>query len=408
MFADSKLATTDAVLALFVVISQFALWELNRRESATAAAAFWSALALGLLTKGPVGIALIAVAGLCTRLVGGPSPCWSRLQWRWGISLFALVAGPWYVAIGMATRGEFFRFALHTQIVQRITTELEQHGGYPGYYPVTLLATFYPWSALLPAAILMAWGGRKSDPKCSFLLGWAIGPMVFLECVRTKLVHYYLPCFPACALLVAGLIEALMKAEINLRRWPLGRMAMGILAALGIGITVTLAALAVILPGPAKWPCLLMAVVLAAGTLYAIDRFHAGKAERAAFGLVATWSILLFVCGGSLLPALEPFRLSGIVARRMAVLCQAERAEPVLAMYKEPSLFYAMQRPLEILVDRPSLIHRIRTKGPVVTAFTDRELKFMRQDARFQIEVKDTISGLDLNKSTRKPSTSSS
>ena len=44
---------------------------------------------------------------------------------------------------------------------------------------------------------------RKKDPAVGFLLGWAIGPMILLECVRTKLVHYYLPAYPACALLVA-------------------------------------------------------------------------------------------------------------------------------------------------------------------------------------------------------------
>ena len=31
---------------------------------------------------------------------------------------------------------------------------MEQHGGFPGYYPVMTLVTFYPWSALLPAALV--------------------------------------------------------------------------------------------------------------------------------------------------------------------------------------------------------------------------------------------------------------
>ena len=398
MFADSKLATTDAVLTLFVLICQLALCELNQRESRVAAAIFWIALALSLLTKGPIGIGLIAVSGLCTRLASGQSACWSRLQWRWGFSLFALIAGPWYVAIGVATRGEFFRFAVQTQIVQRISSELEQHGGFPGYYPITLLGTFYPWSALLPAAGLMAWVKRKSCPKFGFLLGWIAGPMLFLELVRTKLVHYYLPSFPACALLVACLIEALTNAEINLRRWPLGRVAIGILAGTGIGITVTLLALAWVLPGPAKWPCLLVSIVLAAGTLMAIEQFQRGLAQRAALGLVATWGVILLAVGGWLLPSLDPYRLSGIVARRLEMLCEIEKADPILAMYKEPSIIYAMRRPIEILVDRPSLIQRIRNKGPVITAFTDRELKFMRQDERFRIDIRDTVRGIDINK----------
>ena len=55
MVAESKLATTDATLALCLVACQFALWTLGRQESGKAAAAFWACLALATLTKGPVG-----------------------------------------------------------------------------------------------------------------------------------------------------------------------------------------------------------------------------------------------------------------------------------------------------------------------------------------------------------------
>src|SRR5206468_8062820 len=119
------------------------------------------------------------------------SACWRRLHARWGVPLTLAVAAPWYVAIGVISHGDFYRFALGKQIAERVTTGMEQHGGFPGYYLVTSLATFHPWSALLPAAILGAWQRRRSDPAFGFLLGWVVGPLVLLECVRTKLVHYY-------------------------------------------------------------------------------------------------------------------------------------------------------------------------------------------------------------------------
>ncbi len=81
---------------------------------------------------------------------------------------------------------------------------MEAHGGFPGYYPVVSALVFYPWSALLPAAIVGAWARRKAEPALSYLLGWIIGPMILLECFRTKLIHYYLPAFPSCAILVPG------------------------------------------------------------------------------------------------------------------------------------------------------------------------------------------------------------
>ena len=114
------------------------------------------------------------------------------------------VAAPGIVAVTIASRGEFLRFAVGNQILHRLASDMEAHGGFPGYYPVVSALVFYPWSALLPAAIAGAWARRKSDPDLGYLLGWTIGPLILLECFRTKLIHYYLPAFPACALLVPG------------------------------------------------------------------------------------------------------------------------------------------------------------------------------------------------------------
>ena len=92
----------------------------------------------------------------------------------------------------------------------------------------------------MPAAVLGAWLRRRSSPNFGFLLGWAIGPLVLLECFRTKLIHYYLPAYPACALLAAWLVVTLVREEVTLRRWPLGRL-------LGIGMALLAGAVGLIL-----------------------------------------------------------------------------------------------------------------------------------------------------------------
>ena len=52
--AESKLATTDALLLFWLVACQFSLWELARGPSRRAAAVFWVCLALATLTVGVV------------------------------------------------------------------------------------------------------------------------------------------------------------------------------------------------------------------------------------------------------------------------------------------------------------------------------------------------------------------
>src|SRR5918998_3186043 len=234
---ESKLATTDATLALLVVGCQFALWELARGPSKAAAAVFWSFLALATLTKGPVGPALIVASAGVSWWWGGPTDCWkrSRLRWGWGLAGFLLLTAPWYVAIGLASQGDFYRVMVGRHVIHRMTTGMEDHGGFPGYYLVTALGTFYPWSALLPAALVGAWARRRNHPAFGFLLGWAVGPLILLECARTKLIHYYLPAYPACALLAAWLVATLAEARVPLRQWRLGRLSFGLLAGIGAG-----------------------------------------------------------------------------------------------------------------------------------------------------------------------------
>src|SRR3954471_297043 len=97
--AESKMATTDATLMFWVVGCQFALWELSRRDSRRAAAAFWASLGLAILTKSPAGPVLIAASAAVSWWWRGPISFLKRLHWRWGPLLCAAIAVPWNVAI---------------------------------------------------------------------------------------------------------------------------------------------------------------------------------------------------------------------------------------------------------------------------------------------------------------------
>ncbi len=155
--AEAKLATTDATLALWLLGCQASLWVLGRRESRLAAALFWACLNLAILTKGPVGPALVAAAAAMARWWGWRLPPRERFDLRWGLASLLVISAPWFVAATIASRGEFLRFAVGKQIVHRLSSDMEAHGGFPGYYPTVTALVFYPWSALLPAAIAGAW-----------------------------------------------------------------------------------------------------------------------------------------------------------------------------------------------------------------------------------------------------------
>jgi 4-amino-4-deoxy-L-arabinose transferase-like glycosyltransferase len=399
MVAESKLATTDATLTLFLVAGQFCLWELARRDAPVVAAAFWVLMALATLTKGPVGLALIAGAGVASWWWGGPAEPWRRLRWRWGVPLFVLVTAPWFVAVGVLSNGDFFRFAVGQQIAARVTSGVEQHGGFPGYYVLTSLVMFHPWSALLPVALYGAWARRKADPTFGFLLGWVVGPLVLLECVKTKLVHYYLPAYPACALLAAWFVEQVTAEGVSLRRWPLGRLGLGLLGGVGLGIAAFFAAAAAVLPVSLRWPCALTAAVAASGTFGGLLRLRRGATERAVVGLAATWGFVMLALGAWILPAAEPYRMSRVVGEKLASLAEAFEVQPILLSFQEPTVVYAIGRPAPPVRTWPQFYELLDRHGTLATALIPIEIaEFERRNDHLEVEFRETVEGFNLNK----------
>ena len=396
--AESKLATTDATLAFFLFGCQFCLWELIERPLRICAGLFWVCLSLATLTKGPVGPALVASSSLLSWWWGSPASAWKRLYWRQGLVAFVILTLPWYILVSIASGGEFLRFAVGKQIVHRVASDMEAHGGFPGYYPAISTLVFYPWSALFPAAVLGAWVRRRSDSRFGFLLGWAIGPLVLLECFRTKLIHYYLPAFPACALLIAWLVLSISAEGVNVRRRPLGRLGLALLAGIGLSATVLLVAGSAILHGALGLAMLTLALLIAAGTLAGMFWFQQAATERAVYSLAATWAVVLLACGGWLIPLVEPYRTSRLIGEKLATFSARMGIEPVLLEYQEPGVVYALGRTIATTRDRDGFFGHLTGGRSVLTVALESEIDVMRKHFGLIVNPVDHVDGFVLTK----------
>ncbi len=396
--AESKLATTDATLALLLLGCQFCLWELGKRPSRALAGLFWLCLGLSILVKGPVGPALIGSSCLVAWLSGWRTGVWKRMHWRNGLIGLAVLTLPWFVAISIASRGEFLRFAVGRQILHRVSSDMEAHGGFPGYYPAVTTLVFFPWSALLPAAVVGAWVRRKSDPKLGFLIGWAIGPLLLLECFQTKLIHYYLPAIPACALLLSWLTGSISAEEVNIRRRPLGRFGVALLVGIGLAGTVLLSAGALMVRGNLAPPMLVVALLIAVGTLGGMMWFQQGATERAVYFLAATWATVLLTCGLWLIPLTEPYRTSRLIGERLAHFSRSLGIEPVLLEYQEPGVIYALGRQVATTRDRDGFYSHLSGGRSVVTVALPSEIAVMRKHFGLVVTLVDQVEGFVLTK----------
>ena len=401
MIAESKLATTDATLTFFVVACQLALWELSQRASKAMALAFWVSLGLAILTKSPAGPVLIGASFAVSWLCGGPAAFVSRMHWRWGPLVCAAIFVPWNALILLDSAGEYYDVAIGYHVIRRATTGIEEHGGFPGYYVATGMLTFFPWSALLPASLFAAWKVRRETPMAGFLIGWVIGPLILLECVRTKLIHYYLPAFPAASLLVAWQVVRAVDSRAAIKDWVMGRFALATLGVVGLAATGALVAAGVRFPGEMRAPCLATALLMAASTVVALRLASSGRADRAVAAMAGFSALTMLSVGAWLLPSAEPFRISAVVGRRLAVLEGQTNARPFLCNYVLPGTVFALGHPAAILKGRNAIIEAVDREGAVLTALIPQELNAYRKDPRLMVEVRETVNGFNVDKARK-------
>jgi 4-amino-4-deoxy-L-arabinose transferase-like glycosyltransferase len=125
---EARMAKIDAVLLSAVLGAQAALAKIylestaDREPSLGWAAAFWLALGAGLMLKGPI-ILLVVFGTILMLTITERRAAWLwRLQPIWGVPLLLLIVLPWFIAIAVASKGEFFATAVGHNLLGKVAT----------------------------------------------------------------------------------------------------------------------------------------------------------------------------------------------------------------------------------------------------------------------------------------------
>jgi 4-amino-4-deoxy-L-arabinose transferase-like glycosyltransferase len=198
-FAFARAASMDMLLcACLTMALVFFLFGLNDPARPRLwFCAFYAALGLGVLAKGPVALLLPGLSLGGALLLRKKWDAW-RTWYPQGIAITAAVAVPWFLLCTIVNGREFIDVFFINQNFARFTTTIHGHGR-PFYFfvPVLLLLTF-PWTFLLIPTL------RRSFTKNEhLLLWWAAVPFVFFSLSQSKLPGYILPMAAPIALLLA-------------------------------------------------------------------------------------------------------------------------------------------------------------------------------------------------------------
>lgn len=300
------------------------------------AALFWVALGAGILLKGPVILMIAGLTALALVIADRNAAWLLPLRAAWGVPLMLLITAPWFIAIGIATEGKFFRDSLGGDLGGKLIGGAEQHWGPPGAHLLVSPMMLFPATIAVFLALPGAWR-QRSEPLTRFLLAWIIPSWIVFEAVPTKLPHYVLPLYPALFLIAARWLCTPDRAATS-ARWTrfaaiAGLTAAALLAATGLALPILL--------HTAIWrgiPTILAAAILFWLALDATRHADWIRQRRMILAMpLLSWAILEI-----LLPSLRPVWLSPRIQEALvAHYPQGRPAGSFAAIgYHEPSMMF--------------------------------------------------------------------
>lgn len=206
---------TDMALLLGTTLVMTGFWWcVTGRTGLAPRVALFGGLAIGLLAKGPLALALCAVPiGAWVLWQRQWAQAWSRVPWIAGLLVVAVLVLPWYLLAEQRSPGFLHYFIVGEHIyrflVRGWTGDLysNAHGMPRGTVWLFGLAAALPWAVVLPlaaAAGALPRANVLAGPQRRYLLLWVLWPCVFFTLAGNILWTYVLPSLPALALLGAG------------------------------------------------------------------------------------------------------------------------------------------------------------------------------------------------------------
>jgi 4-amino-4-deoxy-L-arabinose transferase-like glycosyltransferase len=337
---EARLAKTDAVLLFTTVTAMSVLarvylapWRGWVRPGLGLLAVFWTALAVGILVKGPLILMVAGLAAATLSIIDRSARWLLALRPLSGIAWLLLLVLPWFIAIYARVGSQFLAGSVGQDMLSKVASSQETHGAPPGLYLVLFFATFFPASMLAGLAAPAVWAVRR-EPAARFLLAWLVPSWIVFELVVTKLPHYVLPLYPAIAILIAGAVETKVLSR---RLWLVRGVMWWFLVPIILSIVAVVAAIVIDRDlALLAWPLFAGAIVCG---LFAWQLYDDDGAERAFMRATAASILMAIGLYAVIVPSLTPAFPSVVLAQALRdATCEHPAAASV--GYEEPSLVF--------------------------------------------------------------------
>jgi 4-amino-4-deoxy-L-arabinose transferase-like glycosyltransferase len=201
-------AKTDGALFLTITLCNLVIYSLIKNHSINykEKLIFWSALAIGILIKGPI-ILIFTIFPLIIFSVIKRKNFLKEIFSYLSFILFLALVLPWFIMITIESKGAFWYESVGHDLLGKVSSGQESHGFPPGYYLITTLLLFWPGSILIYPFIKNNLKNkflkiRKNDLTFFLLISFSV-PYILFELISTKLPHYIYPSYLPLSILIS-------------------------------------------------------------------------------------------------------------------------------------------------------------------------------------------------------------
>jgi 4-amino-4-deoxy-L-arabinose transferase-like glycosyltransferase len=318
----------------------------------------WAAVALGILTKGPVTLVWVLFWLAAEGLASWKFPPLWRLVWNPGVLAASAIVGGWLGALGLRAGWPAVYEATVRQNVDRYVDAWNNVQAW-WFYGVQTPGDLFPWALFLPAAIALsirirpAWGEEDSMVPGRTLALFSLFGLLFFSFSTGKRGVYVIEVFPAISLLIAAAVVRFGRGRLGLiLMLVLGLVVgIGLPAAIASGVVRIPAALQAAggLPGAAALVAggLAIGAGAGAGLVFLRRRLNASALASAVAGTLVAF-FLAGVVGGTTWSRMQRARS---FSATMAAATPPDAHIAVEAAKYEQVMFYASRPTLHFKTD---------------------------------------------------------
>lgn len=215
-FGFARVVIFDMTLGFFVSASILACYSASRNSGARRTAFYGlgaAASGLATLVKGPVGFIVPTLVITAFHAWNGERRWWRDAFSPWNILIFLAIVAPWFAAVSLR-HPDFPYYGLVKESFQRFATNEFRRTAPFFYYAVVIAVCFFPWSLILPGAILKSWPSRRRWlPVDRLFVTWASTVVAFFSFSQSKLPGYILTAVVALSVLVARIVAPACRGD---------------------------------------------------------------------------------------------------------------------------------------------------------------------------------------------------